>query len=259
MWSNVSRDQEIREMIEELYTSGEYLKKNPTWHVGESPWKAREILRMMARNKIAPKTICEIGCGAGEILRLLQKKLGSECIFWGYEISPQAFELCQSRGNERLHFKLGDITQEQDVPFDLILVMDVLEHMEDYFSFLRAIQSKSQYKIFHIPLDISVRSVLLGHFNEYRDNYGHVHYFTKETALRRLHDVGYQVLDYSYTTEFIPLPWYEINRNPRLLLRKILGKIKRGLLGVSKKLFSTIHEDFTVRILGGRRLLVLAK
>jgi len=47
MWSNVSRDQEIREMIEELYTSGEYLKKNPTWHVGESPWKAREIMRMM--------------------------------------------------------------------------------------------------------------------------------------------------------------------------------------------------------------------
>src|SRR5713226_5856353 len=194
MWSNVSRDQEIREMIEELYTSGEYLKKNPTWHVGESPWKAREILRMMARNKIAPKTICEIGCGAGEILRLLQKKLGSECIFWGYEISPQAFELCQSRANERLHFKLADFTQEKDAFFDLVLIIDVIEHVEDCFSFLRAIKSKGSYKILHIPLDMAAKTIMQGRLISMLEDHGHIHYFTKDTALRILKNVGYEVL-----------------------------------------------------------------
>jgi SAM-dependent methyltransferase len=246
-------------MMEQLYTTGEYLKKNPTWHVGESPWKAEQITRILARNSIEPKTICEIGCGAGEILRLLQERLDSECTFWGYEISPQAFELCKSRENEKLHFRLLDIKEEKKVYYDLILVMDVLEHMENYFDLLRDIKTKSEYKIFHVPMDISVRSVLWGHFIDFRDSYGHIHYFTKEIALRTLEDAGYEVLDFFYTIDPMPLPWHEINRNPRLLLRKILGQIKRGILRRGpEKLLSILNKDFAVRVFGERRLLILA-
>ncbi|GAC1565336.1 MAG: hypothetical protein NVS3B14_02690 [Ktedonobacteraceae bacterium] len=53
--------------LEEVYTSGEYLEKNPTWHVEESPWKAKQIMRMVAQNGIEPRTICEVGCGVGEV------------------------------------------------------------------------------------------------------------------------------------------------------------------------------------------------
>ena len=255
----MSSSLETKHTFEDLYTSGDYLKTNPTWHIGESPWKAREIMRMMARNEIAPKTICEIGCGAGEILRLLQQKLDSECDFSGYEISPQAFELCKSKENEKLHFKLQDIKEEKDVHFDLILVMDVLEHVENYFDLLRDIKSKSEYKLFHVPLDISVRSVLLGHIIKYRETYGHIHYFTKEIALRMFQDVGFNVLDYCYTSETIPLPWNEINSNPRILIRKILGKIKRGVLGVPSSLLFAINQDLAELLIGRRRLLILAR
>ncbi len=117
--------------FEELYTSGRYLEKWPTWHVEISPWQARQITRMMERNHVTPKTICEVGCGAGEILKQLQAHMNDGSIFWGYEISPQAFELCQSRANERLHFKLADFTQEKDAFFDLVLIIDVIEHVED--------------------------------------------------------------------------------------------------------------------------------
>ncbi len=54
-------------MLENIYTSGEYAAKHPTWDVEHSSWKAKQIMRMMARNNIVPKTICEVGCGAGEI------------------------------------------------------------------------------------------------------------------------------------------------------------------------------------------------
>ena len=86
-------------MPEETYTSGDYMEKNPTWHVEESPWKAKQILRMLARNHLAPTTICEAGSGAGEVLRQLQQNMTEECIFWGYNISPQAFELWYSPTN----------------------------------------------------------------------------------------------------------------------------------------------------------------
>src|SRR2546426_997666 len=170
-------------MTQDLYVGGGYLEKNPLWHSDESPWKAKYVLRMMEKNGIAPKTICDVGCGAGEVLRLVQDGLDEGCTLWGYEISPQAFELCQPRANERLHFKLADIRQEEGVHFDLILIMDVLEHLEDYFGFLREIRPRSEYKIIHIPLDISVRTVLLGRLLDFRAAYGHVHYFTKDVAL----------------------------------------------------------------------------
>ncbi len=246
-------------MFEDLYTSGDYLKKNPTWHVGESPWKAREILRMMMQNNIEPKSICEVGCGAGETLRLLQECIDDECTFWGYEISPQAFDLCQGRANERLHFKLLDIRQEKGSFFDLILVMDVLEHLEDYFSFLREIKPKSQYKIFHIPMDLSVRSVLRGYLINYRESYGHIHYFTKEIALQMLKDVGYEVLDYFYTEETVEDLSDEAKGNFLKRLRKCLGRIKRNLLKLPGRFAFAIHKDVAVRIWGQWRLLILAK
>lgn len=246
-------------MFEDMYTSGDYLKRNPSWHVLESPWKAREIVRMMKRNNLMPKTICEVGCGVGEVLKQLQKSLDDECMLWGYEISPQAFELCKTRSNEKLHFQLADIRREENAFFDLILVIDVLEHLEDYFSFLREIKPKSHYKILHIPLDLSVRSILGSKLITYRASYGHIHYFTREMALQMLKDVGYEVLDYCYTCGSLALPWKEIRATPLILPKKLLGKVKRKLLYLPGGLFFALHQDLAVRILGGWRLLILTK
>ena len=232
-------------MFEEMYTDGSYLEKNPSWHIDESPWKAKQILRMVTQNSIAPKTICDVGCGAGEVLKQLQDHMSDECLFWGYDISPQAFELCKSRANERLHCKLADLRQEPDVFFDLILVLDVIEHLADYFGFLKEIRPKSKYTILHIPLDLSVQTILRHNgLLKVRNDYGHIHYFTKEIAIQLLKDVGYEVLDYFYTARAIEIPSYEM---PRKLLR------------LPRKGFFAISEDLAVRILGGWSLLVLTK
>ncbi len=246
-------------MIKEIYTSGDYLQRNPTWHVEESPWKAKYVLRMLAKHGITPRTICEVGCGAGEILKLVQERMPEDCQLWGYEISPQAFAMCQARANERLHFKLGDIQQEPDAHFDLLLVMDVLEHMEDYFSFLRALRPKARYKLFHFPLDVSVRSVLRGYLPGYRAAFGHIHYFTTELAVQTLRDCGYQVLDRMYTTESTRVPWSTLARDPRRLPRKALGQAARALTNLPANLAFAVHQDFAERLFGEWRLLILAQ
>jgi hypothetical protein len=43
-----------------IYEDGSYFQINPSWHIEESPFKVRQILRMMER-QLAPKTICDIG------------------------------------------------------------------------------------------------------------------------------------------------------------------------------------------------------
>src|SRR5688572_11961130 len=97
---------------EDIYLDGEYLTKNQSWHVEDSPWKASEILKILRKNDINADTICEVGCGAGEILFQLSKSL-LKTRFHGYEISPQAFKLTSSRKNERIHFYLKDLFEEE--------------------------------------------------------------------------------------------------------------------------------------------------
>ena len=108
--------------METIYTSGEYLKTTQTWHTEDSPWKANQIIEIICNNHLQPKTIAEVGCGAGAIIDELSKKeslIGTQ--FSGYDISPQAIELAEQRASERIRFFREDLlsitnTEHFDVP-----------------------------------------------------------------------------------------------------------------------------------------------
>jgi len=211
----------------QIYEDGTYLEKNPSWHEEDSPWKARQIRNVIKRNSLNPKTICEIGCGAGEILNQLSGQYTDDKEFFGYEISPQAFELCSKKSKTNLTFKLSDLLEDNDAYFDVVMAIDVFEHVEDYLGFLRKLKEKAEYTIFHIPLDLSVQTVLRSSpIIEGRKSVGHIHYFTKETALETLKDTGYEIVDYFYTGVSLELP----NRGWKANLLRIPRKIATVLL-----------------------------
>jgi SAM-dependent methyltransferase len=229
----------------DVYKDGSYLQKNPTWHVEESPNKAKHVLQLLRKNSLQVHSVGEAGCGVGEVLRLLQLEMPPDTDFTGFDISPQAHELSEPRGNARLRFELADITQPCGLSFDLLLVLDVVEHLEDYFSFLRAVRTLARYKVFHFPLDLSVQAVIRkdGLLKRRRD-YAHLHYFSKETAFETLRDTGYKVLDYSYV--------------PRCCSEMGLDLVQK-LLRASRATLFAIHRDFAVRFLGGYTLMILAE
>ena len=246
----------------DFYKSDVYLKNNPDWHVGTSDWKAQSILQMMRKNGIDPRSVCEIGCGAGEILRIMQRQLNPQCAFVGYDIAPQAIEMAQTRENERLHFHLGDFVQESgNASYDLILVVDVLEHFENCFQLLRDIKPKSTYKILQLPLDISALSVIFNELIQYRHATGHLHFFTKDIALEILRDAGYKVRDVLYELRPFenPWSWREALLRPGRAPIMLLKLIRRILYRVPRLLLFAVLPDFAVRLLGGWRLLVLVE
>ncbi|GCE22343.1 hypothetical protein [Dictyobacter kobayashii] len=49
-------------VVADFYTNGEYLQKNPGWHIDAAQWKADSVLQMIKRNALSPHTICDIGC-----------------------------------------------------------------------------------------------------------------------------------------------------------------------------------------------------
>ena len=228
----------------DIYRNGDYLRRNPDWHVGESSWKAMQISKMLLQHDIQPRSVCEVGCGAGEVLKQLQFRLSKDCILCGYDISPQAFALSSSRANDRLTFKLMDISQETSSNYDLMLVLDVLEHVEDYFTLLRTIRGKAKHTLFHVPLDLSVQTILRREgLLKRRDLHAHLHYFTKEIILQLLQENAYKVVDYFYTPRSIDLGagWTQ------------------ALLRVPRAIGFLLTQDLCVRVLGGYSLMVLAR
>lgn len=232
-------------MHEKIYTQGEYFEKNQTWHIEDSPWKTEQLMKIIKRNQLQPTSICEVGCGAGEILNQLYYQLPQNIKFTGYEISPQAYALCQKREKDRLQFHLKNLVDDKDAFFDVLLAIDLIEHIENCYSFLRDLRQKAEYKIFHIPLELSVQTVLRSKpIIKSRQDVGHIHYFTKETAIAMLNDTGYEVLDHFYTGCSIDLHTNSFQTLFARLPRKIMYKF---------------NQDIAVRILGGYSLMILAK
>lgn len=226
----------------EIYLDKTYLDNNPTWHVEDSPWKAQQIQKMLSKHRLNFKRICEVGCGAGEILKQLSKKYPNT-MFYGYELSPQAFELCKTRESEKLRYFMENLLDTEE-HFDGLLCIDVFEHVEDYIGFLKQLKPKADFHVFHIPLDITVLSVLGNRIMNARHSAGHLHYFTAETALATLKDSGYEIMDYFFTPSFDDLP-------SKTLKSKIIKLPRKILYAISPKLM--------VRLFGGCSLLVLTR
>lgn len=228
-----------------IYTDGTYLRQNPNWHQDDSAWKAGHIYDLLAQNGISePGSVCEIGCGAGEILRVLSDRFPRTTQLVGYDISPMAYAICQQKAGGNLSYKLGDLFDDS-VTFDVVMAIDVFEHVEDYFSFLRRLREKGKFKVFHIPLELSVQNVLRGRpLLDARRSVGHIHHFSTETAIAALEDTGYQIVDHFYTsgrTELPGLSW------------------KSKVLKWPRRMVYRVSPSTAVRVLGGYSLMVLAR
>jgi cyclopropane fatty-acyl-phospholipid synthase-like methyltransferase len=234
--------------LEKRYIDGSYLAENPNWDREDAPWKAAIVLHILFDNQIKPASICEVGCGSGDILIHLAKHL-PDTIMMGFDISPQAAEFwkehqCTNSGGG-VDFCLGDFHTINKQKFDLLLMIDVFEHVRDPFSFLENSRQHAANFVFHIPLDLSASSILRGYpLINARKKTGHLHYYTKDLALATLVDTGYKVLDWRYTGASLDMP----NRS-----------LRTRLTALPRRIAYAANKDFGVRLLGGETLLVLAK
>jgi hypothetical protein len=106
------------------------------------------------------------------------------------------------------------------------------------------LKPKATYKIFHIPLDMSVVSVLRSLMLQARQTVGHLHYFSRDTALATLTYCGYEIVDSFYTPfeiDFPHGPWRH----------RFFQYRYRVLFGMS--------QHFAVKLYSGASLLVLAR
>ncbi|MCE9521687.1 MAG: class I SAM-dependent methyltransferase, partial [Alphaproteobacteria bacterium] len=208
-------------------------------------------------HNIVPRSVCDVGCGAGEVLVQLQKRMDKATRFFGFDTAQTAIDLCKPKENPGLKFQKGDFLADSRDRYDLILALDVFEHVPDYLGFLAKLSKRADKFVFHIPLDINASTVLLGsrYMMYMRKNYGHLHFFTAESALATLEEGGYSVLDYKYTwdreREVYP-------RMPKSLLGKLKCTIEWAILTV-EQFGNRLSPRFWSRIRKQYNLLVIAE
>lgn len=229
---------------DDRYLTDDYVSKNPSWDMEDSPWKASLVARVLDENNILPTSICEVGCGAGVILAELREHY-PDAELSGYDISPAAARFWLAHESKGISFTVGDFLTLNQRTYDVILVLDVLEHVRDPLDFLTGLRDSGHYFIFHIPLDLSAVSIVREQpLLTVRRKVGHIHYFTKNLALSMLRESGYRVRIWRYTGAAFTAPrrsW------------------KTRLAMVPRRLAQQVNRDLAVRVLGGETIIVLAE
>lgn len=230
---------------EDMYINGEYLVNNPEWDSSDAVWKSDQIFKILKKNNLTDRNIIsEVGCGSGEILFNISKKFPKDTKYFGYDISPQAIEMANKNENKKdnFSFKLLSIPS---VKSDILICADVFEHISDEFNFLVNIKEMGEYKIFNIPLDLSVQSIIReSTIMAQRKRVGHINYYTKSLALETLKDTGYEIIDSTYGT------WYKHYKAEGIVTK---------VVNIFRNILMPIFPDLCVKWLGGSSLIVFAK
>jgi len=239
----VDRGSVMTETSDRRYVDGEYLAANPTWGREDSAWKARMIHRLWQRTGMpVPGTIAEIGCGSGGILAELKSRFPDTVVYAGFDIAPEAIRMAEKDTVKGLSFHCEDLTQSART-FDVLLCIDVFEHVENPFEFLRTLRKLAPLVVFNIPLEMHVAGILINHQLWTRRHYGHLHFYTAVVALETLKECGYSVVATSYVSRLVDLP----------------RSISEYVFWLPRKLIALFSAELSARLLGGTSLLVVAR
>jgi SAM-dependent methyltransferase len=224
-----------------IYEDGTYGLRNPDWHTADSAWKADRIAEILLSNGVSFQSCVEVGCGAGLILDTLAKRWPGGR-YEGYDISPDAAGFWARRHSPaRFHEEDFSATETHH---DLLLI-DVFEHVEDYIGFLRMLASRADWFVFHIPLEMTVSGLLRDRQIHSRDAVGHLHYFSRATALATLRDAGFDVVMDCFT---------------KLSQQTVEGYRPATALGnVARRLTQLASTNLASKLFGGYSLLVLCR
>ena len=226
------------------YLNGDYAQKNPDWDSADASWKADKLHQLLATHDCLPSTIVEIGCGSGAILAALRGYYPKASLA-GFDIAPEASRFWSDASVRGIRFELADyLSLDEPVP-DLILVLDVLEHLGNPWEFLARLRHRSKLVAIHFPLDLSAVSVLRERpLLQVRDKVGHLHYFTRGLALSLLEESGFEIVEARYTGAALDAPQ---------------RSFKTRVAGWARRLAYAVDRDFGARLLGGETLMVLAR
>lgn len=183
--------------------------------------RRRIVINLVRR--IPHRRILDLGCGDGLLLAELSKKIDAELV--GGDVSATAIE-CARRNIPNAHFEVLDARCAiPEGTFDVTVMSELLEHIEDDDALLRNLAPRTQYVVISVPG---------GPADQVDRAYGHVRNYEGDLLPRKLRATGYEVI----TFRRWGFPFYEWTQ---FLLRHGPGDrtvVAGGRYGPTKKLIA---------------------
>jgi SAM-dependent methyltransferase len=216
------------------YQTGEYWNRNAGFHEEDSDFKFQNFHTLLKRNPDIPITrIVDMGCGAGRITwNFAQTFSNTSCI--GVDLDPAIISYAGSKYvRENLSFQTAN--QQSFSNFNLVVLADVFEHVEDYIGLLAKIRNDYSYQLFNIPLDLSIRTLFRNGPVQARNTYGHLHFFYDKLALKTLEENGFRIIDYLYTDNIgLDLAKQKGMKKLPYFIKSLIANITAYLIGQSR-------------------------
>ena len=234
------------------YLSGDYTKKNHSYHIEDSEFKWKNFVKILKKSNLnldEVNSVSDVGCGSGHILIHANnsKLFNQQCVFDGYDINPDAINAAK-KNSKKVNFFNEDFINLKEIKRNLIIAADVFEHIQDTYNFLKKLKDKGDFFLFNIPLEISLFSMIRKKniFKHSFENVGHLHFYTKRTALLTLENIGFKILNYNLVNN----RFEEFRKNK---------KIYSLIINIPQYILEKLSKNSACSIFGGYSLVVLAK
>ena len=176
-----------------------------------------KTLRLAKGLSLRHPKILELGCADGSFAELLGKELRGKV--WGVEIAKDNILLAKAKGVNAVVVDLGNKFPYDNNQFDLVVSLEVIEHVFDTDNFLREtrrVLKKGGYLILSTPNLASLQNrirLLLGlypRYLSYNANDGHIFLYTLPVLGEHLKKYGFEIINATspnFLNPFITKSW----------------------------------------------------
>ncbi|UCE39233.1 MAG: class I SAM-dependent methyltransferase [Thermoplasmata archaeon] len=162
-------------------------------------WKAKMLLLVISKKKY--KVVAEMGCGIGVVLDIVANELGATHKI-GLEISKEAL-LKARQLDPQMSCIQADVMKSpiKDHSLDLVILSDILEHLQNPAEFLTNTSNLTKYMAMNIPIEKSLFPKLFeklagleNQIESGKHKAGHLFEWTKKEVEKLLDDANLKII-----------------------------------------------------------------
>jgi 2-polyprenyl-3-methyl-5-hydroxy-6-metoxy-1,4-benzoquinol methylase len=179
-------------------------------------WRLVAFLKQLRQIGVSLEKNCralEVGCGVGVLRDQIESS--TNWIVDATDLDLDALQRVKPGRGRKMYYDIFDQKEQLFEAYDLIILFDVLEHIEDTQPFLKALlrHLKTQGLLL---INVPALQLLYSHYDEI---VGHVRRYNKQTLTAEFTNLEFEVVDTRY---------WGMSMIPALALRKLVLRMMSG-------------------------------
>lgn len=179
--------------------------------------------------------VLDVGCGTGALM----KELEQYAEVTGVDMSSTAVQYCKSRGLDRVYQGTLPNLPFEDSMFDVVLALDVLEHVQDDLSATKELQrvlKPGGTAIIFVP----AFDILWGNADVEGQHYRR---YRKGTLFEVLKGGGFDIVRSTYFNTFLFLPILSVRLLFRMYPHAVVDEFRTGSRPVNAALYAIFRVE----------------